>query len=337
MKIALRTLLSVLPLVAALPALAHHGVAGVGAAAIEGPGAPIESASSAVLPQGSTLVYLKIDHAKFKRLDPTVSEADYSRFAMLGIGHGFTPWFSAYVFLPHNTKIDTPDPAGGPKYDTRGWADYSVMGQIGFKYEPGEGFKLTPANESLDDLEDWHFSTFAGATLPHGNPNLRDSTGAIDPGKSTGFGRPSWSLGLTMSKMLTPDLTLSIEASTLRFQEYAYDDGATRMKFGAENRLNAALAYRMFGDAGRKLRVDGVLELQYLGLGKDRANGVDDPDTGGKMYYLMPGIRIYKDNLSFAAGIKKPVSARLNEVTSLQQGAEGKEKYRLIFSASMLF
>ncbi len=40
---------------AAAPVLAHHGVAGVGAAALEGPGAPVESATSAVLPEGGTL------------------------------------------------------------------------------------------------------------------------------------------------------------------------------------------------------------------------------------------------------------------------------------------
>lgn len=318
------------------PVWAHHGVAGVGAAAIEGPGAPIESASSAVLPQGSTLAYLKLDHAKFKRVDPAASEADYSQFWMVGVGHGFTPWFSAYVFAPYNVKINTPDPAGAPKYDTRGWADYSVMGQVGFKYEPGEGFKLTPANESLDDLEDWHFSAFAGATIPHGNPNLRDPNGAIDPGKSTGFGKPSHSLGLTLSKMLTRDLTLSVEASKLRFKEHTYADAST-MKFGSEDRLNAALAWRMFGDAERRLRVDGVVELQHLGLGKDRANGVDDPDAGGRILYLMPGVRLYKDNTSFALGIKKPVAKRLNEATARQQGAEGTEKYRVVFSASYLF
>jgi hypothetical protein len=336
MKTGLSQLAACLVLPFAGPAVAHHGVAGVGGAAIEGPGAPVESASSAMLPQGSTLVTLKLDHARFRRVDTTVSEADYSRFWMIGAGHGFTPWFSAYVFVPYNVKINTPDPAGTPKYDTKGWADYSLMGQAGFKYEPGEGFKLTPANESLDDLEDWHFSLFAGATIPHGDPNLRDPAGAIDPGKSTGFGKPSHSLGLTLSKMLTRNLTLSIETSMLRFREYTYADAST-MKFGSEDRVNAALSYRMFGDAGRKLRVDGVVELQYLGLGKDKANGVDDVDTGGRILYLMPGIRIYKDNMSFALGIKKPVSARLNEATALQQGAEGKEKYRVIFSASYLF
>jgi hypothetical protein len=334
-----RILIALLVSPLALPAMAHHGVAGVGAAAIEGPGAPVESASSAVLPQGRTLAYLKMDHASYKTVDPSNTESDYARFWMLGIGHGVTPWLSAYVFVPYNIKMDTAEPAGAArvKFDTKGWADASAMGQIGFKYDGGQGFKLTPANESLDDLEDWHFSVFAGSTLPTGNPNLRDRTNAVNPGKATGFGKPSWSAGFTMSKMLTRDLTFSLETSVLRFREYRYNDGTTTMKFGAEDRVNAALAWRLHGDAGRKLRVDGVLELQQLTLGRDRSNGTDDPNTGGRILYLMPGLRIYKDNMSFALGVKRPISAALNQPTAQQQGAEGKEKYRVIFSASYLF
>jgi hypothetical protein len=115
-----------------VPALAHHGVAGVGTAGLEGPGAPVESASSAVLPASRTLLYLKLDDARFKRLDPAVAEADYAQFWMAGIGRGLTPWFSVYLFAPYHIKQDTP---GG--FSTRGWADVSVMGQIGFKYDEG--------------------------------------------------------------------------------------------------------------------------------------------------------------------------------------------------------
>jgi len=60
------TALPLLVACVASPALAHHGVAGVGAAALEGPGAPVESASSAVLPEGRTLFYAKLDDARFK-------------------------------------------------------------------------------------------------------------------------------------------------------------------------------------------------------------------------------------------------------------------------------
>jgi hypothetical protein len=324
-------------LLAATPALAHHGVAGVGAAALEGPGAPVESATSAGLPAGSTLLALKIDQAKFERgrlARPDV-EGDYSRFTMLGIGHGFTPWLSGYMFLPHNVKADV---SGG--FRTRGWADVSVLGQIGFRHD-GKAFSLVPKNESLDEMEDWHFTVFGGATLPTGRPNYRLPDGSIDPGMSTGFGKPSYTLGLTATKMLTDKLTFNAELSALRFRTFRYatdyttgTDSTTR--FGREVRLNGGLAYRVHTSPEQKLRTDLSLELQYLKLGRDVTDGVGEQATGGRMLYAVPGVRLYKDNMSFAFGVKKAVWTRLNE-SSLQQGAEGKEKYRLIISGSMLF
>ncbi len=311
-----------------IPALAHHGVAGVGAAGLNGPGAPIESAASTTLPQGKALAYFKVDDAQFKTYPWAAPNARYSRFTMLGVGYGFTPWFSAYAFVPYNEKIDEP---GG--LNSRGIADVSVIGQIGFKYD--QGFMLIPPNESLDDLEDWHFSVYAGSSLPTGNPNHRLADGTINPSKSLGFGKPSYSLGVTASKVLTDKLTANFEASMLCFREYTYADGQ-RLRFGAEDRLNAALSYRAWTNPEKMFRLDPVLEIQYLGLGRDRQNGVDAIATGGNVVYAMPGVRAYWQNMSFALGLKKPVWTRLNE-SNLQQGSEGKEKYRVIFSASLLF
>lgn len=314
----------------AVVAHAHHGVAGVGAAGLEGPGAPVESASSAVLPEGRTLLYAKLDDARFKTFDtdPSTPEARYNQFWMVGLGHGFTPWFSAYLFAPYNIKKDE---AGG--LDSRGWADISWMGQIGFKYD--DGFRLVPANESLDDLEDWHFTVFGGGTLPTGQANHRLSDGSIDPTKSTGFGKPSHSFGATATKQLGRDLTLNAEASTIRFQKYTYDDGDS-MKFGSESRLNGSLAWRLHTDADTRFRLDGVIEAQYLTVGRDVENDVPAQASGGRMVYLLPGVRLYKGGASFAIGIKKAVWTRLNE-SDRQQGSEGKEKYRLIVSGSLLF
>lgn len=309
-------------------AWAHHGVAGVGAAALEGPGAPIESASSANLPEGKVLTLIKVDDARFKTYDPATPESKYSRFTMLGMGYGATPWLSLYAFVPYNEKIDE-----GGGLNSRGWADVSLMAQIGFKYD--KGFKLTPANESLDDMEDWHFGANFGGTLPTGNENHRLADGSIDPGKSLGFGKPSWSLGLTASKQLSRNLTLSLEASMLRFLENTYADGQ-RVRFGAENRLNAAVAWRAYTNVEHKFRLDPVFELQYLQLGRDREMGVGARATGGQVVYALPGVRAYWQNMSFALGVKKPVWTKLNE-SSEQQGCEGKEKYRVVFSASMLF
>lgn len=312
--------------------LAHHGVAGVGATALEGPGAPVESASSAVLPAGKTLLYAKLDHAKFKTYDPDPSspESDYANYWMLGVGYGFTSWFSVYLFAPYHAKIDEP---GG--LDSKGWADISVMSQIGFKHEPGQGLKLVPAHENLDDQEDWHFTVFFGGTLPTGNANHRLADGTIDPGKTHGFGQNSWNLGFTATKQLARELTFNLEASTIRFREYRYDDGNT-MRFGTESRLNLGIARRLHIDPESRFRVDGVLEAQVLSLGRDIENGAGANATGGRMLYLVPGLRFYRGGTSFAAGLKKAVWAKLNESAD-QQGAEGKEKYRLIFSVSMMF
>lgn len=331
-----KLLLAALPLIS-LPALAHHGVAGVGGAALEGPGATIESASSAVLPEGSTLLLLKTDYARFKRgrLDPSEAEGEYSRFDMLGIGYGVTSWFSGYLFVPHNIKQDEP---GG--FRTSGWADVSVLGQIGFRYD-GSGFSLVPKTESLDELEDWRFTVFGGGTLPTGRPNYRLPDGSIDAGMSTGFGKPSYTLGLTATKQLTSKLTFNAEFSGIRFQTYRYDTDYTTgsaftTRFGSELRANAGLAYRVHANAEQKLRADLIMELQYLLLGRDEMDGVPERGTGGKMAYAVPGVRLYWDRFSVAFGVKTPIWKRLNE-QSEQQGAEGLEKYRLLLSASMLF
>lgn len=315
---------------AAAPALGHHGVAGLGAAGLAGPGATIEAGTSSVLPAGSTLLYAKMDYSTYElyAAGPAVPEALYANYMMLGLGHGFSSWFSAYLFLPYHVKVDEP---GG--FDTRGFADISLFAQLGFKYDGG--FGLIPANESLDDLEDWHFTAFGGCTLPSGEPNLRDAEGEIDPGKSTGFGKPSFTAGLTATRMLSPRWTLNGELSGTWFQEYRYDDGS-RTRFGTEMRFNSALIYRAHADPARRLRVDAVLEAQYLGLSRDRVDGVGEEATGGDIIYLMPGVRLSIDRVSLAAGVKFPAWTDLNEEAE-QQGAEGKEDYRLVLTASWLF
>jgi hypothetical protein len=309
---------------------AHHGVAGLGAAGLEGPGAPIESATSATLPEGEVLTYLKLDHARYEKFDddPSNPESDYADYWLAGLGYGFTPWFSAYVFLPYHNKVDEP---GG--YDTSGFADMSVFAQLGFKYD--DGLKLIPSNESLDELEDWHMTVFGGFTIPTGNPDLRDSNGDIDPGKSTGFGEPSLLLGFTATKMLTERTTYNLELSGIWFQEHTYADGNST-QFGDELRFNNAVIYRAWSSGEKKQRLDLAVELQYLRLGRDITNSVEEVATGGEILYFVPGIRYYWGDVSAAVGVKTPAWTDLNEEDQ-QQGGEGTEEYRFIFTLSALF
>ncbi|MFN3595495.1 MAG: hypothetical protein ACK4TK_12585, partial [Thiobacillaceae bacterium] len=83
-------------------------------------------------------------------------------------------------------------------------------------------------------------------------------------------------------------------------------------------------------------RLDGNLELNYLGLGRDRSGSGPEAATGGDILYGVLGARLYKDNLSLGLALKRPIWTDLNEEAA-QQGAEGKERYRAILTLSALF
>jgi hypothetical protein len=307
---------------------AHHGVASLGVAGLEGPGAPIETSSSATLPAHSMLAYMKLDFARFETYTPECDdEGDYNAFWMYGLGYGITPSLSVYTFVPFYTKKPEDN-----SYTTSGFADLSLMGVLGFKLD--RGLRLIPASESLDDLEDWHFTLYGGATLPTGNENLRDADGEIDPGMSLGFGKPSFTGGFTATKPFLNRLTFVLDTSFITFQEHAYADGA-RVRFGDESRINLALPVRalVVGETG--LRVDLGLEANYLSLGRDELDGAGEEATGGRMAYLVYGSRLYYKSSSLGLGIKLPAWSDLHE-ESEQQGAEGRESYRVIFTFSTL-
>ena len=315
-------------LLIALPAAAHHGVASLGVAGLEGPGAPVETSSSATLPAGSWLAYAKLDHARFDLKTAARDDEGLSNsFWMYGFGYGVTPSFSLYGFVPFSTK-KTEDNS----FTTSGFADPSLMGVLGFKWD--EGLRWIPRRESLDEMEDWHFTLYGGLTLPLGDENVQDVEGNIDPGMSLGFGRPSYSLGWTATKQWASRLTTTADVSYIGFTEHEYGDG-TKLRFGGETRSNVAGSWRLFVLEDQQLRVDLNVEGNYLDLGRDEVDGVGEEGTGGKMLYAVPGVRLFFRAVSLGVGVKVPTWTDLNEEET-QQGAEGGEDYRLIVSFSSL-
>jgi hypothetical protein len=316
-------------LLGAAAAHAHHGVASLGAVGLEGPGAPIETSISSALPDGQTLGYLKLDHASFDTFTAERDdETDYNSYWLYGFGRGFTPWLTGYVFVPYTSKV-----VEDSSFTTSGFGDVALAATLSFKHDGG--FRRVPASESLDDWYDWHFSAYGGLTLPTGDPNVRDAAGTIDPGQSLGFGEPSLLLGVATSRLLTDRQTLHLDLSYIYFQEYRYDDGVN-FQFGGESRLNAAWVYKLATNAAAASRWDLSVEANYLALGRDQTEGAGDAATGGDMLYFQPGVRYYKNTVSFALSVKVPVATSLNE-EDLQQGAEGTERYRLQLTASVLF
>jgi hypothetical protein len=310
-------------------ALAHHGIASLGVAGIAGPGAPLETSSSQTLGRGSWLAYVKIDQPTFETFTlERDRESDRSTFMMFGLGYGVRSWLSAYAFLPFHAKNVQDNST-----NTAGFADASFAAVVGLRWDGR--LRPVPANESLDDLEDLHFTVSAGGTLPTGDENLRDRDGVIDPGLSLGFGGSSWNCGLTATKVLAPRWTAVAEASVVGFTEHTYADGA-RVRFGREVRLNAALVARVLTCPAAKTRLDLNAEANYLTLGRDETAGLGETATGGRILYGVGGLRLTRSAVSLGLGWKAPVWTALNE-DALQQGAVGKENGRLIATLSCLF
>jgi hypothetical protein len=319
---------AILAAVPLAPASGHHGVASLGVAGLEGPGAPVETSSSATLPAKRFLAYAKLDYAEFETFThERDDEGEASAYWMYGLGYGATSWLSLYVFAPFYTKKLEDN-----SFTSAGFADLSVMGVVGFRFD-GAGVWLVPRNESLDDLEDWHFTFYGGGTIPTGDANVQNADGAIDPGMSLGFGKPSFSGGVTATRQLGA-LSTVFDASVIEFLEHEYDDG-TRTRFGRELRLNAAFPVRVLARTSAQLRLDADLELSYLSLGRDEVGGFGEAATGGRMLYLLPEARLYSRSTSLGIGVKWPAWTDLNEERD-QQGAEGTEAYRLIVTFSTI-
>ncbi len=149
----------------------HHGIASTGVSGLDGLGAPLETSSSATLPEGSLLYYTKLDSVKWKRYNffqlripnpleifiPALAEEnpyqfpdqkDSYDFWMFGFGYGIKSWLSLYTFVPYYVKkeiksrVDTDPSQGQYTFTNAGFSDVSFMAVFGFKYD--NGFKLVP-------------------------------------------------------------------------------------------------------------------------------------------------------------------------------------------------
>jgi hypothetical protein len=320
----LAALLTTVPVVA----LAHHGVASVGLAGPEGPGAAIETASSLTLPRNTLFFMLKNEFASFAKYGFAEPEnKEYSSFYSAAVGFGVMPWLSLYFFQPYNIKHQ--DSLG----TTSGFADTSVMLNFGFKYD--EGFRLNPEKESTDEIEDWHFSAFVSSSIPVGGTDLVDRRGDHwAPDMQGGFGSPSLGAGIAATKVFAGDFTYLGELSSQYFIEHEYS--FTTYQFGTELRLNNALAYKAFGKGA--FRTDVVAEVNVLNLARDKemdaAGKMEELDaSGGLVAYATAGVRLYWERLSAGFGAKKAFLSLLNE-RGEQQGSEGREDFRLMLTLS---
>jgi hypothetical protein len=311
-------LLVLVAALAALPARAHHGTASVGGLGVEGPGAALDTASPLPLGQGTLLALAKTERAVFDQRPGFDDQKSWASFNTLALGYGLSPWLSVFAFQPYSWK------AQHGVGTNSGLGDTNLMVSGSFKWD--EGLRLAPRKESLDELEDWHFGLWGSVSLPTGPTTHRDPSGEpFRPDMQTGFRGPSAAAGLSALKQLASALTVLGEVNHQRFFDQRYSQAGYRYQFGAETRLNAALAWRAW--AGAETRVDLVPELSGLRLERDREDGSPRAASGGDVLYGSIGVRATFGALSVGFAAKRVLARRLHE-QPLQQGSEGLEDHR---------
>lgn len=313
-------------LLAPASAFAHHG----GVTLAFGPGSPIETNSPITLPEGGFVAGLRAEQVEWKKVHNPEDKSAFT-FMNANFSYGFTPAFMGTFIVPYYVKRTEGNGTN------EGLADMKLQFTYGFHYDQEGGFSRNTEKDSAMSMEAQKNRTWlaisAMASVPNGDHNKKLKDGSIDPGMQTGFGSPSYTFGITAARAFGP-LTLNTELSADIFTE------RENFQFGSEWRGNLAGVYELYGNTNSFVsKIDGILELNYLHLDRDRENGVGLEGTGGDILYLSPGVRFSLpalQNANLGIMVKLPVAKSLNE-ENLQQGAEGLEKYRLITSLSFYF
>lgn len=312
-------------------AWAHHG----GVSLAFGPGSPVETNSPLTLPEGGFALGVRAEQIQWKKFS-FAEPNNKSSFTFFNVNasYGFTPAFMATVIVPHYIK--RADGLGS----NEGIADMKLQFTYGFHYDPGKGFSRNTASDTAVTLEGSKRTWFAVSGMmgfPTGDSSKKLG-GEVDPGMQPGFGSPSYTFGLAAARALGP-LTLNMDTGVDIFTE------RRGFQFGSEWRVNLAGVYELYGKPEKFLsKLDGILELNYLQIGRDKeddgtGNLVGASGTGGKILYFSPGARFSfpsLQNANLGVLVKFPIWKHLNEQDT-QQGAEGLEKYRAIVTLSTFF
>lgn len=307
-------------------AAAHHG----GVALAFGPGSPIETYSPLTLPEGGLVAGARLEQVAWKKFyfaEPN-NKSSFT-FMNATMSYGFTPAFMGTLIVPYYIKRQ--DGFGA----NEGLADIKLQGTFGFHYDPGMGFSRNRAEDtavSLEGKKRVYFAVSGMMSLPTGEYR-KILGGEVDPGMQSGFGAPSYTMTFAAARafgaiMLNADVAADFFTARDNFQ------------FGTELRANLAGVYELYGnEKGFLSKLDGILELNFLHLERDKESGIGVAASGGDILYLSPGVRFSfpsLQNANLGLLVKLPIWNNLNEQHQ-QQGAEGLEKYRLILTLSLFF
>jgi hypothetical protein len=336
------------------PAFAHHpsGAGGAGEAG------PVITIPAETLEQGHVSVAVVYEYLKFKALSDamlTVPGHPHSLDAILApslaYAYGVTDNLTLSLRLPFITRTGIREGhvhGGVPEVDalgdSAGVGDLSLLAQYRLFYDRASATQL---------------ALLAGLKLPTGETGVRAEGGELfETEFQPGGGAWEGSLGLAFTKRMG---AWSFDANVLYVLA---TEGAQDTNLGDRLQYNVALSYRLTGavsgpgrmhaglpepmyHGGPKVHhghkhtheneaspkgpaLDLVLELNGEWHDRQKIAGVTDPNSGGTVVFLSPGLRLSYEQWSGFVSLGIPVVSELN-------GLQAEPDWRLLTGISVNF
>jgi len=151
-------------------------------------------------------------------------------------------------------------------------------------------------------------ATFGGVKFPTGRHNVHNSEGErVEPAATAGTGAYDGMIGLAFSRYLTSRITMDVSG------QYTIRGEADDFKLGDRIDGGVALAYRFNEDITKYPQFSVFGEANVRHLFKSQDDGANDPNTGGTVVFLSPGVRAsFTRNVAFTVAPQIPVMQELN-------------------------
>lgn len=229
--------------------------------------------------------------------DPTPGHRDMRISGVVSVlGYGVTRDFALFGILPRfDKRLDMNVNGQDVTRQEQDFGDFMLMGRY-TAYEsnaPGRTFRIAP---------------FLGVKAPTGDDDARDRLGRLPPPVQPGSG--SWDFfGGAVATWQTLDFQVDGQVN------YRANRAAGGFQAGNVTAVDASLQYRLWPSSlGSSVPAFfyGVLEANLVHAGKDRIDGMSDPNSGGTTLFLSPGIQYVTCKWIVEAGVQIPVVQHLN-------------------------
>lgn len=247
--------------------------------------------------------------------DPSGAGRDRTEVTAVSVlGYGLTGRWALFGVLPYrDIDLDVTSGAGRVTRRAEGFGDLRVFARYtAYRHDrPQRTTRVAP---------------FFGVGAPTGEDTERDVLGVVPPAVQPGSG--GW------------DVFGGVAATyqTLRYQvdgqvAFQANEEANGFEAGDLVRLDGSLQYRLYPKqfaGGVPGFLHGVIEVNLIHQGRNRINGITDPNSGGTRLFLTPGIQYIGQRWAVEGAVQVPVVQDLNG-TALENDYILRAGFRFLF------